>query len=297
MTRDDTHKLTSHTQHPPTPPPPHQKSAGPTPHPPHPHPKKSRDTSRRPPYTASTIQPTRVGNKSPAQSQRPTRRAAPHRNATPPRRSHRHHLHLHKKLATSRDQQPPPPPPPPPLVPAAAAVPDLQAGGDLTSPHLTREGKEGGRGGGGWGRACRGRARAWGGSPTRRGRGRRRGLAGERGGGGGGGSPAGGRPRRGPRRWRPSRRVTSCLAPRLRRSPPPPPPPVPPGITGPTATPRSKVGWGCVLGLGLGLGLGWVGGLLFSGFLLLLLRLGELDLILGDHSRVRARVRLRLPGD
>jgi hypothetical protein len=87
---------------------------------------------------------------------------------------------------------------------------------------------------GGWGRACRGPARAWA-SPTRRGPATPA-AARAAGVGRGGGAAAvsgrgGGRRHRAPRRWRPSRRPRCPV-----RRPPPRP------ITGRTATPRSKVG-------------------------------------------------------
>ena len=123
-------------------------------------------------------------------------------------------------------------PPPAQQPPAAARAhhhrpPNPARGADLVPSASQRVG--------GWGRACRGPARAWG-SPTRRGRATR--PAGRAAGAARGAGAAaargrgGGRRRRAPRRWRPSRRPR-CPA----RRPGSPPP-----ITGRTATPRSKVG-------------------------------------------------------
>jgi hypothetical protein len=144
------------------------------------------------------------------------------------RGSPRHHLHPHLRprvaarlpppLGKSSSREPLPPLPPAPPRPS-----------DLAAP---------GRGGRGWGRACRGPARAWG-SPTRRGRATPAGApaAGRAAGARAAGGRGAGRRPRAPRRWRPSRRQR-CLAPR--------PGPTRPAIIAPTATPRSKVGgWRC----------------------------------------------------
>jgi hypothetical protein len=137
--------------------------------------------------------------------------------------------------AAARQPTPPPPPhfPPPPSPQTssrAAAPPPL---GKIllartAAPAAARPSDLAGTRREGWGRAL--------GSPTRRGRTTPAGApAAGRGAGArvAAGGRGGGRRRRAPRRWRPSRRPR-CPARRLG--------PTRPAITGPTATPRSKVG-------------------------------------------------------